>query len=220
MSFRSILSRTIGTIRPANSPSLAKLQEHVRTVSLAGETLDKLLQATQISEQNSLNSRIVSLEKNADMLEKEGADLIHRAIILPFDRSMLLQAFEMSDNVIDNIRKAAFEIVSHGLKATPYAKQSAEAIQIATRNMIDLPDLLRSPEKNQDKIWSIIQAIHEQEKHADNAYRSTIENIRDLAGPDPIEATLILRIADRLEAIADNCEDFALQCGRILSDNS
>lgn len=220
MDFLSHLSRLIGLAKPSSSPSLTLLQNHTRTVEKAARLLEKLLVGSP-EERKAINFKIINLEKEADGIEYRGIQAIHQAILLPFDRSMLLAAFHLSDDIIDNIRKLSFELTETQIDLPREAIEIARAIANATVRMCDLPHQLERPERHAVDILNTVRSVHLFEKEADHAYRSLYSKYCGPAeGVDLYRNLMILDFGKKLEAIADGCEDFSKECYRILTDNS
>lgn len=222
MTFRDIISKIFTPLRQSASPSLIKLIEHTNIVAEAGEILHHLLTSDPF-DREILHDKIVFLEKKADDIQREGVDIIYNAFFLPIDRSMLLRAFEISDDIADVIRKTSYELTKSQQPATEYNLIAALAIKDETKLMAQLATLMSSMEKNRSEIRKTISRIHYHEKEADRAYRDTFEAHFDPAKisgtcQNAISVMLDMRITEKLEAIADKCEDFAHECARILSD--
>lgn len=220
MDFLSHLARLVGLAKPRSSPILSLLQEHTSLVKEATILLESLLRAPPAGLE-AINEQIIALEKQADVIEYQGTQAIHQAILLPFDRSMLLAAFHLSDNVIDNIRKLSFELTETQVELPQEAKDISRAIAQAAARMCDLPHQLERPERHADDIKNTVRSVHFFEKEADRAYRTLYSEYCKFAeGQELYRNIMILDFGRKLEAIADGCEDFSKECYRILTDNS
>ncbi len=149
------------------------------------------------------------IESEADSLTHDLVSKADAKFITPMDKSDLHGLSQALDNITDTIESAVARVALYRLTQTrpDLAPMTDRLIQItqATREGVAFLHHL----KDHKSLAPILVRIHNLENENDQAYRAALGELLNSADADPILVIKWKEVYDRIEIVADECENVA-----------
>jgi len=190
---------------------------HAEQLVLGAIELKALM--SDISELQIRARNIETIEKKADQITHQTAQLLHQTFITPLDRDEIHQLITKMDDILDLIEDASQSMFLYDIRTvTDEAKKLAE-ICVASTEQVKAAVTQLSSMQNAEAILKLCAEIDRLESVADHVMRTAMAKLfRE--EPDTRQLFKIKEIYQLLEAVTDRCEDVANIIEGIVLENA
>jgi predicted phosphate transport protein (TIGR00153 family) len=189
---------------PSDDRFIGRFCEHATLVVPAAEEFRALMSGDGRAEQHA--GEIARLEEEADRITRDTVLAIHRTFVTPFDRSQILDLINALDDTIDLMKETGRRMVRYGVAFTPEMLGMGDCAVRAATELRDGMPLLRSIDRNVDKLSAMSIHVRHIEGEADELLD---RGLRVLFAGDtsPGHKLTVEKVYDLIEAVVDRCED-------------
>jgi uncharacterized protein Yka (UPF0111/DUF47 family) len=170
---------------------------------------EKLLNITaDLTDKEKKVAELKNLEHYGDELTHDIIAELHKAFITPIDREDIFLIAKEIDTIVDQIETAAQRFIMFDIQTcTPTAKQMAELILAASKELITVMRELRKPKQLTTNNRTIVE-INRLENEGDKIYRETVKDLYS-GSHEPLTVVKWREIYDHFESTLDALEDVA-----------
>lgn len=183
------------------------LEAQAETAHKAAQTFEALAQ--DMSQVGRYAEAAKKIEAEADNLTHDLVSKADAKFITPLDKGDLHGLSQALDNITDTLEAAVARVSLYQLTQMrpDLAPMTARLTQItqATREGVGY---LRHM-KDHKGLSPILVRIHDLENQSDQAYRKALGDLLNQPGADPILVIKWKEVYDRIEIVADECENVA-----------
>ena len=183
------------------------LEAQAEAAHKAAQTFQAL--AKEMSQAARFAEAAKKIESEADGLTHELVSKADAKFITPLDKGDLHGLSQALDNITDTVEAAIARVALYRLTQTrpDLAGMTERLVQItqATREGVAYLRHL----KDHKGLEPILVRIHELENQSDQAYRTALGELLNSADADPILVIKWKEVYDRIEIVADECENVA-----------
>lgn len=193
-------------------------EKHAHAVVGGAEALQMLL-AGQDVEANC--SRIVKLEKEADIIAAEVMLAVRRSFITPFDRTDIQDLIQSMDDAIDMMNKTVKTVRLFETKEfDPIMREMGGVIVDAARLVATAVPLLAKANANAQQLVALTEEVTRAEERSDALHEQGLKDLfRRHGGSDPMAYVIGAEIYSQLEKVVDRFEDVADEINGIVIEN-
>ena len=174
-----------------------------RTAQAFHSLTDDFGQAAQIAE------NVKRLEADADTLTHDLVNKADAKFITPLDKGDMHGLSQALDNITDTLEAAVARIALYQItQIRPDLALMTERLVQITQATRDGVGFLRHM-KDRDALAPLLVRIHTLENETDQLYRTALGTLLNQNGADPLLVIKWKEIYDRVEIVADECENVA-----------
>ncbi len=152
---------------------------------------------------------VKKIEAEADNLTHDLVNKSDAKFITPLDKTDLHQLSQALDNITDTLEAAVARIVLYKLtQPRPDLAPMTERLTLITQVTVEGVQYLRHL-KDHAGLAPILVRLHQLENESDQDYRQALGTLLNDEGGDPFLAMKWKEIYDRIEIVADECENVA-----------
>jgi len=183
------------------------LEAQAEAAHKAAQTLQALAQ--DLSQAPRYAEAAKKIESEADNLTHDLVSKADAKFITPLDKSDLHSLSHALDNITDTLeatvaRVALYQLTQPRPDLVPMAERLTQITQATREGVAYLRHL-----KDHKTLAPILVRIHELENQNDQAYRQALAELLNGSGADPLLVIKWKEIYDRVEIVADECENVA-----------
>ena len=169
------------------------------------EELVKLF--SNIDNANEHQTKIKTLEREADVLTRSVFAELNKTFITPLDREDIQRIASKTDDVIDFIEGVSERIASYKITSTPpFMLEIAKELSKATKEVEFMISKLGNMKGNKDLI-NHCRTTSEIEHNIDKLYREAVGKLFETN--DPVTIIKLKDIYEAIETASDRCVDVA-----------
>lgn len=207
------------SLMPKQGKFFEQFEAHAATLVAGADALAKLFHGdgpveTQIA-------AIVKYEHDADDITRDVLQDVRRVFVTPFDRSAIIDLIGVMDDAIDQMNQTAGSIALYEVASFEAGMRDMAGIAVeAARLTAEAIPLLRSINRNGDRLAELTGRMIEIEGHADAIHDAGLKALYSARRDDPMGFIVGREIYGHLERIVDRFEDVANEIQGLVIDHA
>ncbi|WP_093331790.1 DUF47 family protein [Sphingomonas rubra] len=207
------------SLMPTQGRFFEQFEAHAATLVAGADALAKLFHGegpveTQIA-------AIVRHEHEADDITRDVLRDVRRVFVTPFDRSAIIELIGVMDDAIDQMNKTGSTVEIYGVRQfEPDMRDIAGIVVEAARITAEAIPLLRSINRNGDRLNALTERMVEIEGHADAIHDRGLKALYQAHQDEPMRFIVGREIYSHLERIVDRFEDVANEIQGLVIDHA
>ena len=183
------------------------LEAQAEAAHKAAQTLQALSQ--DLSQAARYAEAAKKIEAEADALTHDLVSKADAKFITPLDKGDLHSLSHALDNITDTLEATVARIALYQLtQPRPDLAPMTERLVLITQATREGVNYFRHL-KDHKGLAPILVRIHELENQSDDAYRQALTDLLNQSGADPLLVIKWKEVYDRIEIVADECENVA-----------
>ncbi|WP_073976401.1 DUF47 family protein, partial [Erythrobacter donghaensis] len=165
---------------------------------------------------------LVEREHEADQITREVLQTVRRTFLTPFDRSAITSLIGAMDDAIDEMQKTAGAIDLYEVTEFKQEMKDIAAIIVdCARITVEALPLLRSVNKNAQRLHELTERLVIMEGHADEIHARGLKALfKEHGAASPIQFTVGRELFMHLERVVDRFEDVANEIDGLVIDHA
>jgi len=194
------------------SKALSTMQRHLALTTGIVEALEKATRAAINNDKKEMRrciERVISSEKEADMLRRKVMDDVSKGELSPMDREDLLHLVKRVDMVADWSRESTRVLGATPMEHVPKTikEEFAEMARSVKECSLSLQKCVNKMMTKPEEALQAADTVEREEEKVDDIH----EKARTLIGKEDLPragvAVLVSQLFEAMEMIADSCED-------------
>jgi len=206
-------------LMPKQGRFFEQFEAHAATLVAGADALARLLNGE--GEMQAQIDAIVHHEHQADDITRDVLQDVRRVFVTPFDRSAIIDLIGVMDDAIDQMNQTANAIAIYGItQFEPPMRAMAETVVQASRIIEEAIPLLRSLNKNGDRLNELTGRVIKIEGQADDIHDAGLKALFHAHHDQPMQFVVRREIYSHLERIVDRLEDVANEIQGLVIDHA
>ena len=207
------------SLMPKQGRFFEQFEHHAAVLVAGADALARLLHGSGADP--ALIAEIVDREHEADDITRDVLQDVRRVFVTPFDRSAIIDLIGSMDDAIDQMNQTANAIELYGVTVIePQMRDLAGIVVEAARLTAEAIPLLRSINRNGDRLTELTGRIVEIEGQADGIFSAGIRALFQRHQDQPMQFIAGREIYNHLERIVDRFEDVANEIQGLVIDHA
>jgi len=206
-------------LMPKQGRFFEQFEAHAATLVAGADALAKLLHGK--GEVHAQIHAIVHQEHEADDITRDVLQDVRRVFVTPFDRSAIIDLIGVMDDAIDQMNQTANAIAIYEVtEFEPPMRAMADTVVQATAIIMEAIPLLRSLNKNGDRLNDLTGRVIRLEGEADDIHDAGLKALFHEYHDQPMQFIVRREIYSHLERIVDRLEDVANEIQGLVIDHA